>query len=423
MLNWLLKSDPEPRGQRVAPIADIAEGETVSSTEAMKWPSVWFDGPTAAGVSVTSESAMRVSAVYGCVRLIAGAIAGLPKTVYERKEIGREKVEGHPLWWLLNRQPCPSFTAATFWEYVVTQVLLRGDAIAYIQRNRVGDAVGLLLWSRSDVEIQRVQPKDPRQPCHNRYYFRSEGRYFGAEEADVLHFAGFGYDGCRSLSVIQWGARNGIGIAMRGDEYAGKFFSQGGQPQIAVKAQGQMTNEQQAAFVAAWERKYSGSGGPNGRPLMLTEGLDVKELSMTAQDAQLLESRQWQVVDIARAFGVPPFMVAEMGKATYNNTENLSTDFVKYTLAPHLQRFEQEINIKLLRNRRRYIKFRTDGLQRADLKSRADYYKAALGGTQAPGWMEPNEVRQLEDMPDHTDGEGLARPKDTGPAAPEQTED
>ena len=156
---------------------------------------------------------------------------------------------------------------------------------------------------------------------------------------------------------------------------------------------------------------------------MLTEGLDVKELSMTAQDAQLLESRQWQVVDIARAFGVPPFMVAEMGKATYNNTENLSTDFVKYTLAPHLQRFEQEINIKLLRNRRRYIKFRTDGLQRADLKSRADYYKAALGGTQAPGWMEPNEVRQLEDMPDHTDGEGLARPKDTGPAAPEQTED
>ncbi|MEN8822306.1 MAG: phage portal protein, partial [Abyssibacter sp.] len=118
----------------MAPIADIVEGDTVSSAEALKWPEVWFDGPTPAGVSVTSKSAMRVSAVYGCVRLIAGAIAGLPKTVYERKDIGRQKVEGHPLWWLLNRQPCASFTAATFWEYVVTQVLLRGDAIAYIQR-------------------------------------------------------------------------------------------------------------------------------------------------------------------------------------------------------------------------------------------------------------------------------------------------
>ncbi|MGH8429914.1 MAG: phage portal protein, partial [Solimonas sp.] len=148
--------------------------------------------------------------------------------------------------------------------------------------------------------------------------------------------------------------------------------------------------------------------------------LDVKELSMTAADAQLLESRQWQVVDIARAFGVPPFMIAEMGKATYNNTENLGTDFVKYTLNPHLMRWQQELNFKLFMTARFFTEYNTNALMRADVKTRGDYYKAALGGTQSPGWMTPNEVRRLENDAPIEGGNTLFRPKEKTDAQPEE---
>ncbi len=413
------------RRERIEPrLGNIAEGETVVSSDRVKMLDLFGEMNTASGAAVTDRTAMRVAAVYACVRLIAGAIAGMPKTFYERVENGPAEKVKHDYWWLLNERPCSSFSAATFWEFVLTQILLRGDAICYLVRNRAGVVTGIIPWPRSRVEIERVLPKDPRQPAYNRYYFQADTGYFGADEDDVLHFPGFGFDGKSSMSVIQWGARNGIGIAIRSDEFAGKFFSQGAQPQFALKTTSKMTPEQQELLRAAWVAKYSGNG-PNGIPLVLTEGVDVKELTMSAVDAQLLESRQWNVVDIARAFGVPPHMVGEMGKATYNNTENLGADVVKYTFGPHLQRVEQELNIKLFRGPRFFVKCNPDGLMRGDLKARSDYYKAALGGTQSPAWMVPNEVRELENLPPRTDGNTIAKPKEQPEPAkqPEEKDD
>lgn len=402
----------EASRRQIAPTLSnqISEGDTVVSSDSAKMFDLFANQTSGSGAVVTERTAMQVSAVYASVRLIAGAIAGLPKAIYQRAESGTEKID-HDYKWLLNERPCPSFSAATMWEAIVSQVLLRGDAICYLKRNLMGKVIAIMPWPRTRVEIKRIYPTDPRELPYNEYYFHGQGGYFGAQEEDVLHFPGFGFDGLCSMSVIQWGARNGIGIAIRGDEFAGKFFSQGAQPQFAIKAPSQMTPTQQAAFRDAWSAKYSGNG-PNGIPLILTEGLDIKELSMTAADAQLLESRQWQVVDIARAFGVPPFMIAEMGKATYNNTENLGADFVKYTLSPHLIRFEQELNIKLFSTSRNFIKFTTAALLRADITARASYYKAALGGTQNPGWMTPNEVRELEDDGPLDAGDKLYTPSD-----------
>lgn len=397
---------------------NMLEGETAWSSDRIKMGEIFGTGLTSAGVAVTPQSAMRVSAVYAAVRLIAGAIAGLPKSVYERgaNDVGT-KIK-HDYWWMLNERPCDSHSAATFWEWMIASMLLRKVSVAWIRRNRAGVPIQLVPWMSDRVYVQRLPSGDPRVPPRNQYLFHSEDGSFGAEEEDVLHFPGFGFDGRYSMSVIEWGARNGIGIAQRSDEFAGKFFANGGAPQFAVTTEKKMLDSQKDDFSTAWELKYGGANvGPNIKPLILTEGLKVQQLSMTGKDAQLLESRQWNVVDIARAFGVPPFMIGEMGKATYNNTENLGVDFVKYTLGPHLVRIEQELNIKLFRMPRYYIKCNVDGLQRGDLAARANYYKSALGGTQAPGWMVQNEIRALEDLQPIDGGDELFAPKDTGPAS------
>lgn len=420
-MSWLdnLLQPPPAAMPRVEPRLGnmLSEGETISSSD-VRVLNLFASGSSVAGAAVTEATSMRVSAVYACVRLIAGAIAGLPLPIYERTEEGKKRAD-HDYWWLLNERPCPTYSAAQFWEFVVWQVLLRADAVCYLVRNRAGRVTSIVPFKREQVQIELERSKDPREPSVLRYYFSVEGGYFGAEQEDVLHFTGFGFNGCHGMSVIQWGARNGIGIAIRGDEYAGKFFTTGGTPQFAIKTAGKMSPDQQEELKSSWVEKYGSHGGPNSTPLVLTQGLDVATLSMTAQDAQLLESRQWQVVDIARAFGVPPFMIAEMGKATYNNTENLGADFVKYTLSPHLNRWEQELNIKLFKAPRYYAEFNVDGLMRGDATARANYYKAALGGTQQPAWMVPNEVRALENLPPVAGGNDLAKPQPGTGKAPD----
>lgn len=409
---WFAAERHEAPKQLIAPtIGNIAEGETAVSSDRAKVGQIFgFDTTTAAGAQVTPASAMRVAVVSACVQRISGAIACLPLPIYERKGQERERVD-HDAWWLLNERPCAAWSASTFWEFIVAQMLLRRSGIAYIARNRAGTPVALIPWPRSQVEIERVTFDDPRTPSRLRYYFCEGKKYFGADQDDVLHFPGFGFDGVDGMSVIQWGARSAIGIAIQGDNYAGKFFASGGRPAIAIKAPGEFTPAQQQAFREAWISKFSGTPGVDNIPFFLTEGLDIKELTLTAADAQLLESRQWQVIDICRAFGVPPFMVGEMGKATYNNTENLGVDFVKYTLSPHLKRIEQELNIKLFRAPTYFTEFLTAGLMRGDSAARAAYFKSALGGTQSPGWMTPNEVRKTDNLPPLDGGNELHKPE------------
>jgi HK97 family phage portal protein len=427
MIFDLFRSREAPAArQRIEPRIGntVVTGDGVLSSDRVRMADLFGYALTDSGANVNERTAMRVSAVYACVRLIAGAIAGLPLPIYRRSSERSRELAQHEYWWLLNEQPCLGWSAAQFWEFVLAQILLRGDCVCYLRRDRNGRIIAILPFRRENVHVVQLPPPAPNIEPRRQYLFHNQFGYFGAQQEDVLHFPGMGFDGrlqdgvIEGMSVIQWGARNGIGIAMRSDEYAGKFFSQGGQPQFAIKAPGQMSPEQQDQFREAWIAKYSGSG-PNGIPLVLTEGLDVKELSMTAADAQLLESRQWQVVDICRAFGVPPFMIGEMGKATYNNTENLGVDFVKYTLGPPVTRLEQELNIKLWpRDLQLYTKFNTDGLMRGDATARANYYKAALGGTQQPAWMTPNEVREQEQLPQRNDGNTLARPKEKPASAP-----
>jgi len=240
-----------------------------------------FGNPTtASGAVVTPDSAMRVSAVFSCVSLIAGAISQLPLHVYERTEESRKRAD-HDYWWLLNEQMSSAWPTAAAWEYLVAQVLLRGDGIAYLKRNRAGQVTAILPWPRNQVQILEQERNSPRDERRLQYTFSDKEGYFTVDQADVLHLPGFGFNGIHSMSVIQWGARNGIGIALQGDEHAGKFFSEGGKPEVAITTTGKMTTGQQDEFRDAWVKKYGGNQGNRRIPLILTQGLDVKELTIS----------------------------------------------------------------------------------------------------------------------------------------------
>lgn len=415
---WPFSKQAAPK-ERIEPTFNaIPDGAIIPSSDGSNLYALLAGLPsTASGAVVNEQTAMQVSAVYACVSLIAGSIASLPLKFYERKGAAREEVDGHDLWWLFNEQPCAAFTAATFWEFCLSQMLLRGDAVAYIYRGEgkfASDIKAIIPVPRSKVTIQReTQRGGYRGPTKLLYTFHLDnGESFTVDQGDVLHFPGFGFNGLCSMSAIQYGARNAVGTAIQADEFAGKFFSQGAQPQIAIKAPGEMGPDQQEALRQAFVAKYGGNG-PSGVPLVLTEGLDIQELSMTAADAQLLESRQWQVVDIARAFGVPPFMIGEMEKTTSwgSGIEQMFIGFVRSTLRSHINRIQQELNRKLWPTRQRvFVEFDTFDLTAGDAKTQAEYFKAALGGTQNPAWMTQNQVRKRLNLPPMEGGDELHDP-------------
>lgn len=353
----------------------------------------------ASGVSVTPTSAMRVSAVFACVQLISGAISTMPVHLYQNTKDGRERVDD-PLWWMLNEQPGVAWTAASMWESVVTDMLLRESGFVFIGRNGMGQVRELIKLPWSAVHVEGVLEATGARRL--KYFVRDGDLTYGVDPADMLHFPGFGFNGVRAMSVISWAAQNAAGTAMAMDQYAGKFFANGAHHNMVLETTGKMNETQIGALQTAYANKYSGLDNAHRLPLVLTEGLTAKAVSITAEDAQLLEARRFQVADIARAFGVPPHMIGETSASTSwgSGIEQMSRGFVRFTLQPHLVRIEQELNRKLFRTARRFVEFNRDAALQGDSKAEGEAFKAALGGPGAgPGWMSVDEVRRFKNLP------------------------
>lgn len=377
------------------------------------------------GVVVNNETAKRSAAVYACCRLIAGAVSLLPLPIYERTAEGGRKRADHDLWWLLNESPYQTLTACSFWEWMVSSMLMRGDGIAQIIRDRNGRPIRLMPLPRECVEIES---RDGQLV----YYVSDDKSRYGLYSDDVLHFAGYGFDGIKGESVIRYAARQAVGTALAADDFAGEFFANGATPSITITyPQGVApTADQQDYLRTQFEEKHTGHGNRH-KPLLLVNGGKAEPVSLTAGDAQLLETRKFQVIEIARAFGVPPHMVGETSASTSwgSGIEQMSIGFVRYTLGPHLRRIEQELNRKLWpRSMRYFVEFNRDGLLAGDSKTEADVMSKALGGPGAQGWMTVNEARRLKNMPPVPGGDTLtltheATANEAAPAAPEQPDD
>lgn len=363
-----------------------------------------FAGLRSAGVAVNEHSVMNISSVYSCVNLVAGAITTMPLPVYIDKSGIRTRID-NPISKLIGIRPNHRMTAAVFWEYIITSLLLKGDAFAVI--------------NRQDVRLNTVKSIEPVHPARVSVdLVENELIYTIANEsgngskvynqADIIHIPGPGFDGKRGKSQIKHVLTNPAGIALAADKYSANFFSNGAKPDFAIEMEGKPTTEQVEEMRRVWSEKYGGVNKSH-LPAVLFGGTKVHELTMNAEDAQLIATRQFQVEDVARIFGVPPHMIGHTTNTTSwgSGVENMGIGFVKYTLARHLVKIEQELNCKLFPAGDMFCEFCTAGLERGDYKTRNEGYRIALGRAGEPAWMKVNEVRKLENLPPVDGGDVL----------------
>ena len=426
----LARKNSQRRAERGVPpvLADSTYGPLPSSDSAVY---EWLTGRTLPGdglPAVSQRAALGVSAVYACVGLIGGAVASLPLAFYQRGDGGRrERVDvmldnrAAKAHWLLNEEPAPKMAAAAFWEYIVASLLLQGDAMAWIYPSAVAPK-----WIKPlNPETVTVR-RDPSNPSERVYDVWDDDlqRQFTVFGADMLHVPGIGFDGFRGLSVVRAAGRVPIGTAMAADEYHARFFANGARPDFVLETELKMDKAQIDNLRAQWGESHGGVGNSH-RPAVLSGGLKAKPLALGGADIRIIESRSYGVADIARLFGVPPHMIGETARSTSwgSGIEQQSIGFVQYTLQRHLTKIEQEINRKLWpdkapRSGTYFAEFVTDGLLRGDSAGRSGYYRQALGGGGGPGWMTPNEVRRLENLPPVDGGDKLIEwEKATAPQA------
>lgn len=360
--------------------------------------------PGGAGVAVTERTAMCVSAVYASVALIGGAIAALPFHLFKRAPGGRERYDTD-LWWLFNESPWAAWTAASAWSFAAQSIALKGDGFWRIRR------VTPYTNAIEGFEPYHPDTVDPRRDGDRLVYVlaNADGTIETIDQADMLHFPGIGFDGRRSLTPIRAALRAPAGIALAADEYAAAFFRNGARPDFALYTDGKLDPEAAAVLRNTWGERH---GGPRNAhlPAVLTGGLKVQQLTMTAEDAQLLSTRKFQVEDIARIFGVPPHMIGYTEKTTSwgSGVEQMSIGFVRYTLRRYLDAMMQEINRKIWPQSRIYFgEFAVDALLDGDSKAQAEFFAKALGGPGTQGWMTINEVRRLKNLPPVEGGDQL----------------
>lgn len=264
---------------------------------------------------------MRFSAVFACVRLLGGAVAAAPVKVYQREGMEQRRIaHGHPLAGVLRLRPNRFMTATTFWKTFVAHKVLQGNGYAHIIRARSGEPVGLYPLNPRNVVVYWAWELGLDQRLgveRNRLFYRvtfEDGQARLYDQDDMLHVPNVGWDGKRGLSTIS-AAGQGIGLGLAAEESSARFFSNGMLSKIALTYPGKLDPKVADDLREFFDARYTGTANHH-RPLLLTEGGEAKTLSMSAEDAQLIESRQFSVIDICRFFGVPPVMIGETEKTS-----------------------------------------------------------------------------------------------------------
>lgn len=362
----------------------------------------FFLGGTASGKYVTEWSAMQMTAVYCCVRILSEAVASLPLQFYRYTDNGgKEKAVDYPLYFLLHDEPNPEMTSFIFRETLMTHLLLWGNAYSQLIRNGKGEVVALYPLMPDRMKVDRDE--------HGRLYYEytvydsddvdgrkgtnKVGRTVRLQPHDVLHIPGLRFDGLVGYSPIAM-AKNAIGLAIATEEYGSKFFANGAAPSGVLEHPG--TIKDPSKVRESWQATFGGSGNAN-KIAVLEEGMKYTPISISPEQAQFLETRKFQIDEIARIFRVPPHMIGDLEKSSFNNIEQQSLEFVKYTLDPWVSRWEQAMVRALLtpdEKKKYFFKFNVDGLLRGDYQSRMNGYATARQN----GWMSANDIRELENL-------------------------
>ena len=353
-------------------------------------------GGSTSGKPVNERSAMQMTAVYSCVRILAEAVAGLPLHLYKYTESGgKAKATDHPLYLLLHDEPNPEMSSFVFRETLMTHLLLWGNAYAQIIRNGKGEVVALypLMPNKMTVDRDSNGQLYYTYQRSNEEVHTMEGSSVKLKPSDVLHIPGLGFDGLVGYSPIAM-AKNAIGMAIACEEFGAKFFANGAAPSGVLEHPG--TIKDPSRVRDAWQSQFGGSSN-SGKVAVLEEGMKYTPISISPEQAQFLETRKFQINEIARIFRVPPHMVGDLEKSSFSNIEQQSLEFVKYTLDPWIIRWEQSMMRVLLsldEKKEYFIKFNLEGLLRGDYQSRMNGYSIARQN----GWMSANDIRELENL-------------------------
>lgn len=380
LINKLFKSRDHPK----------IDNRTVGSSYS------FYMGGSSAGKNVNERSAMQMTAVYSCVRILAEAVAGLPLHLYRYKEDGgKERAIDNNLYHLLHDEPNKEMSSFIFRETLMTHLLLWGNAYAQIIRNGKGEVVALYPLMPNKMQVDRNENGELYY-----IYTRSsdeaktmEGVIVYLTPRDVLHIPGLGFDGLVGYSPIAM-AKNAIGLAIATEEYGAKFFANGAAPSGVLEHPG--TIKDPSRLRENWNSTFGGSAN-SGKVAVLEEGMKYTPISISPEQAQFLETRKFQIDEIARIFRVPPHMVGDLEKSSFSNIEQQSLEFVKYTLDPWVIRWEQSLSRALLNEdekRKYFFKFNLEGLLMGDYESRMSCYAVARQN----GWMSANDIRELENM-------------------------
>ena len=356
----------------------------------------FFMGGSTSGKRVNERSAMQMTAVYACVRILSEAVAGLPLHLYRYTDEGsKEKAIDHTLYFLLHDEPNPEMTSFIFRETLMTHLLLWGNAYAQIIRDGRGQVIALYPLMPDRMSVDR----DESGRLYYEYRVSADDAHTLKEgtvqlsPSDVLHIPGLGFDGLVGYSPIAM-AKNAIGMAIACEEYGAKFFANGAQPSGVLEHPG--TIKDPSKVRESWTQTFGGSHNAN-KVAVLEEGMKYTPISISPEQAQFLETRKFQIDEIARIFRIPPHMVGDLDKSSFSNIEQQSLEFVTYTLAPWLCRWEQSLVRSLLSKEEKkgmFVKFNVDGLLRGDYESRMQGYATARQN----GWMSANDIRELENL-------------------------
>ena len=362
-------------------------------------------GRTTSGKPVNERTAMQTTAVYACVRILAEAVASLPLHVYEYQDDGGKKlVHDHPLYYLLHDEPNPEMTSFVFRETLMSHLLIWGNAYAQIIRDGAGRVLGLYPLLPDKMEVQRDDKG-------NIYYVYSRNsdenptfKEYGnikLKAEDVLHIPGLGFDGLIGYSPIAM-AKNAVGMTLACEEYGASFFANGANPGGVLEHPGVLKDPSKVR--ESWNSVYRGVSNAH-KIAVLEEGMKYQQIGIPPEEAQFLETRKFQINEIARLYRIPPYMVGDLDKSSFSNIEQQSLEFVKYTLDPWVIRWEQSLQRSLLlpgEKGKYFIKLNVDGLLRGDYQSRMNGY--AVG--RQNGWFSANDIREMENMNPIPDEEG-----------------
>lgn len=361
-------------------------------------------GRTTSGKPVNERTAMQTTAVYACVRILSETVASLPLHVYEYKDGGKELVHDHPLYYLLHDEPNPEMTSFVFRETLMSHLLIWGNAYAQIVRDGSGRVLGLypLLPNKMDVDrdnrgrIYYVYSRDTNENPMFKDYGDIKLRV-----EEVLHIPGLGFDGLIGYSPIAM-AKNAVGMTLACEEYGASFFANGANPGGVLEHPGVLKDPSKVR--ESWNSVYRGTNNAH-KIAVLEEGMKYQQIGIPPEEAQFLETRKFQINEIARLYRIPPHMVGDLEKSSFSNIEQQSLEFVKYTLDPWVIRWEQSLQKSLLlpgEKNKYFIKLNVDGLLRGDYQSRMNGYATGRQN----GWFSANDIREMENMNPISEEEG-----------------